>query len=352
MSTSLFDTAPFLMAAQAGDNQELQQIRMILLDEEWARLKRLELETAELSQLAPELSQNIEFMKKAYQQLGQAHVAQKKLQQQNIEQLEQKIARQRAAFNQRLEHEFAMLFSKAAHEHPQKITQALGPIMSKAIRYQIENERESMVKALSPIIFQSVRQAIADFTRDLQERIDSQIRAASQPGKVVSRMWARMRGIEPSEMILRDALPFGVEELFLIQPNSGLLMGHWSKEIEEDDDSGLISGMLTAVRDFVKDSFLEEDDENFGLQEIQYGNNRILIHNGDKVYLAAVITGVQPQKFRRICQNFITNMHLRFEERFQTNQVNDELYKALSHELETLALTLEVEDKGPKQETI
>ncbi|MEM7332505.1 MAG: hypothetical protein AAF490_10465 [Chloroflexota bacterium] len=344
MSASIFDTVPFLAAAQAKNGDELAQIRMILLNEEWARLKKLELDTAELSKLASEISENIAFMKNAYQQLGVAHVGQKKLLQQNVDQLEVKIAKQKAYFNQRLEQEFAMLFGKAAHEHPEKITQALGPILGKAIHYQIENEKESLVKALSPIILQSVRQAISDFMRDLQNRIDSQIRAASRPDKIVSSFWARIRGIEPSEMILRDALPFAVDELFLIQPNSGLLMGHWSKEIDEEDDSGLISGMLTAVRDFVKDSFLPDGD-SFGLQEIQYGNHRILLHNGVKVYLAAVITGTHPQKFRRVCQNFITNLHLRFDQRFEKNQVNDELFKALSHELETLALTLELDDK-------
>lgn len=53
----------------------------------------------------------------------------------------------------------------------------------------------------------------------------------------------------------RTALPFKVEEVFVIHRESGLLLHHETRDPASMSDSDLISGMLTAIRDFAQDAF-------------------------------------------------------------------------------------------------
>ena len=55
-----------------------------------------------------------------------------------------------------------------------------------------------------------------------------------------------------------------------------------------------MSGMLTAINDFVQDSFNTEGD----LGDIGYGNNKIILQRGNNSYLAAVIYGEVDNYFK------------------------------------------------------
>jgi hypothetical protein len=55
-----------------------------------------------------------------------------------------------------------------------------------------------------------------------------------------------------------------------------------------------MSGMLTAINDFVQDSFNTEGD----LGDIGYGNNKIVLQRGNNSYLAAVIYGEVDNYFK------------------------------------------------------
>src|SRR2546422_3019285 len=81
-----------------------------------------------------------------------------------------------------------------------------------------------------------------------------------------------------------DAL---IEDVFLLY-NDGLLIKHETRRLKPDVDSDILSGMLTAVQAFVKDSFRSEDAE---LNEMTFGQMHILLGRGKWLILAAVIGG-------------------------------------------------------------
>jgi hypothetical protein len=57
--------------------------------------------------------------------------------------------------------------------------------------------------------------------------------------------------------------------------------------------------MLTAIKDFVGDSFKEEEEEEAGtLQELKHGELWILVEYGEKIYLALVSRGRVPESVR------------------------------------------------------
>lgn len=173
---------------------------------------------------------------------------------------------------------------------------AISPLMGDMIRRNIQDSRDEMIEALYPIIGQLIGRGIAEAIRDLVRTIDSRMRPSFSPGSALRHWRARRAGIPDAALALRDALPFRVTELFLVHRESGLLLQHLSNEPEQKDQADLVSGMLTAIRDFVQDAFGRGQEGQ--LDEIQYGARRILIEATRHAYLAAVVEGIEPAGFR------------------------------------------------------
>ena len=58
-----------------------------------------------------------------------------------------------------------------------------------------------------------------------------------------------------AEVILLHTLVYQVEQIFLIHKDTGLTLQHVVSKAELANDPDLVSGMLTAIKDFVQDSF-------------------------------------------------------------------------------------------------
>lgn len=104
--------------------------------------------------------------------------------------------------------------------------------------------------------------------------------------------------------------PFVVDEVFLIT-NSGLLLRHIGREIKPDVDDDILSSMLTAVNEFVKDSFSASREEG-ELDELQYGKLRIILEYGKLVYLAAVVRGQESMELRPEMKRVLKQVHRKY----------------------------------------
>jgi uncharacterized coiled-coil protein SlyX len=273
---------------------ELDSVRTILLAPEQQRIAKLEAEVAQLHAL----------LKAANEQIA--------AQEQALADLREEFTTANEALIPSLMQQLTKMISETIRASRDQMAEALGPVMGDAIRVQVRDSRPEMVDALYPVILETVTRAIAEFAREFQRNIDQRLKATFGPQGFLRRVTARLRGVSAGELALRDALPFGINELFLIQHQSGLLMAHTAVNAEPDDDSDLIGGMLTAIRSFVQDSFGDGSQEH-ELDEIQYGDQRIIIQSGQYVYLAAVITGIEPEGFRTKLRQFISELHTAYK---------------------------------------
>lgn len=85
-----------------------------------------------------------------------------------------------------------------------------------------------------------------------------------------------------------------VDEVFVMTP-SGLLLKHYTRRLRPDQDEDILAGMLTAVQNFVRESF---DTAGGRLSEIRFENYDIIISYTDNLVLAAVLTAKNPEKLR------------------------------------------------------
>ena len=186
------------------------------------------------------------------------------------------------------------------------LVDAVSSVVSEAIQVQMRDSRQSLVEALFPIIGELTQRYIGEFFRELQRNIDARLKSNLSPKRVVRQATARLGGIEVADLELRDALPFKIREIFLNQSGSGLLLASAGSGATLDSD--LISGMLTAVRSFMHDSFNRAELPEH-MDEIQYGEQRIIIQDGRLCYLAVVITGIEPPGFRAEVHRFLNRLH-------------------------------------------
>jgi len=80
-----------------------------------------------------------------------------------------------------------------------------------------------------------------------------------------------------------------IEDIFIIS-NNGILLAHKSKELRPDMDDDILSGMLTAIQDFVGDAFADKSKSN--LKRLDFGDSEIHLKRGKGFYLAVVLSGV------------------------------------------------------------
>ncbi|MFQ6060952.1 MAG: hypothetical protein ACE5KV_06640, partial [Thermoplasmata archaeon] len=84
-----------------------------------------------------------------------------------------------------------------------------------------------------------------------------------------------------------------IDEVFLIYKN-GSLISHCVIERETEIDEDIFSNMLTAIQEFIRDSFREVEDAP--VKKIEFGKQKIIIERGKEVYLAVVYSGFETRK--------------------------------------------------------
>jgi len=84
-----------------------------------------------------------------------------------------------------------------------------------------------------------------------------------------------------------------IDEAFLIY-KSGSLISHCVIERRSDIDEDIFSNMLTAIQEFIKDSFREVEDAP--VKKIEFGKQKIMIERGELVYLAVVYNGFETRR--------------------------------------------------------
>jgi PKD repeat protein len=112
---------------------------------------------------------------------------------------------------------------------------------------------------------------------------------------------------------------FIVEEAFLIC-KGGLLISHQMRKSHANIDDEIFSGMFTAIQEFIHDSFAKSSEsrnilgfkDDWILDELKLGNNKILIERSEHVYLAVIFSGKSSTRLRRIVTRLLNIIEKRY----------------------------------------
>ena len=175
---------------------------------------------------------------------------------------------------------------------PNEISSAIAPEMGAAIREQIILERDAMVDALYPVIGNTISKYMIEAIREINDKVAN---AFSVEG-VQRKIKAKVQGVSEAELILSEAIKSTVQAIFLIHKGSGLVIAEVQESGEARLESEMVAGMLTAIRSFVNDCIVPEGQIS-ELNEIEYGDSKIVIEVAGYCYLNAIIKGDPNKSF-------------------------------------------------------
>jgi outer membrane protein OmpA-like peptidoglycan-associated protein len=189
-----------------------------------------------------------------------------------------------------------------------ELTRVMLPTIEEAILSSVRRDPQVLVDALFPVMGPAIRKAIASALASMIESLNETLeRSFSVQG--LKWRWESWRTGKPlPEVILLRTLVYRVEQVFLIHRKTGLLLAHVSATSAGVQDADMVSGMLTAIRDFVQDSFGGSREQS--LDSFKVGEMTVRIEQGPEAVLAAVIRGNAPPELRSLLTETVEAIHL------------------------------------------
>jgi OOP family OmpA-OmpF porin len=127
------------------------------------------------------------------------------------------------------------------------------------------------------------------------------------------RLEAFRTGSSYADVVLKHTLEFRVEHLFLIHRKTGLLIKHVAAPQAAAQDPQLVSSMLTAIQDFVQDSFQGAHKQGGGgIDTLRLGDLLLWCEDGPFAFLAVVIRGNPPESLHAELREALGHLHSQF----------------------------------------
>ena len=181
-----------------------------------------------------------------------------------------------------------------------------GPV-KQCITNSVREDPQEFADALFPVIGPAIRKAVSESISALSEKINRALDRSLSPQGIKWRIESLRTGVPVSQIILRDTFIYRVEQAFVIQRDSGLLIAHVARDDVDVQDSDAVSAMLTALQDFVRDSFTAGDGSE--LDTIRVGGQVVWVFHGPESITAALIVGQPPREMRNIFQEVTESIH-------------------------------------------
>ncbi len=137
----------------------------------------------------------------------------------------------------------------------EKLARALAPTLEGAFTESVHRNPDQIATAIYPILGPAIRKAIADTMAGLVNTINRAFEHSLSWQGIKWRLEAWRTGVSYAQVVIKHGLVYRVEEVYLIHAQTGLLLASVTVEDLEAQDPDVISGMLTAIRDFVRDSW-------------------------------------------------------------------------------------------------
>ncbi|HUA19835.1 MAG TPA: OmpA family protein [Bryobacteraceae bacterium] len=182
-----------------------------------------------------------------------------------------------------------------------KLRRALQPLLEEALQLSVQSNPRMLADALFPIFGKAIRRAITSELDSMLQSL-SQTLEQSFTWRSLRWRWESFRtGRRYAEIVMLRSLLFRVEQVFLIHRKTGLLLQHVAAAAAEAKDPEMVSGMLTAIQDFVRDSVSGAETEN--LETIRMGETGVVLAYGPDAILAGFVRGVAPRNLTRRFQD-------------------------------------------------
>ncbi len=188
-----------------------------------------------------------------------------------------------------------------------ELRNALQPSIEEALRISVQRDPHVLADLLFPVIGPAIRRAVESSLNSMLDALNKTLEQSLSMRAVRWRLESWRTGKSFGEIVLLRSLLYRVEQVFLIHKETGLLLRHEVAQSAVIRDADLVSGMLTAIQDFVRDSFSTTASED--LENMQVGEFQVWVQHGPSALLACVVRGVPPGEFKLMIQERLEQIH-------------------------------------------
>lgn len=207
--------------------------------------------------------------------------------------------------------------------------ESLHSVIENVLKESIRKNPKNLSDILFPIMMPAIRKAVSEDIKRMLDTLNTVLENSFSAKKIGWRIKALFSGKSYGEIVLSHAYIYQVKQVFLIHKETGLLLAHVLGEGQTSEKGDLVSSMLSAIKDFVQDSFQPNDDNK--LDTIELGKLNIWIEQGPKAIIAAIVEGNVPSEYRILLKETVEAIHVNFSREldhfegetipFQTNPI-------------------------------
>jgi outer membrane protein OmpA-like peptidoglycan-associated protein len=187
------------------------------------------------------------------------------------------------------------------------LREALGPSVEGALNESVRRDPSVLADALFPVMGPAIRKSIGESLRSMLQSFNESLEHSLSIRGIKWRIESLRTGRSFAEIVLLHSLVYRVDQVFLIHKKTGLPLLHLVAPSVESQDPDMVSGMLTAIQDFVRDSFNAPQGET--LRNLQVGEVQVWLEQGPQAVLAAVVCGHAPESLRLLMKEKLEGVH-------------------------------------------
>lgn len=188
-----------------------------------------------------------------------------------------------------------------------RLGEVLAPTVERATQSSIRSDPQTLINILYPLILPAIRKSIGEAIDATFQSLNESLKHSLSWRGLQWRWQAWRSGVSFASVVLKHTLVFQVEHAFLIHRHTGLLIAHAAATDVASQDPQVVSSMLMAIQDFVRDSFTDEGQQ--GLDALRLGELTLWSEPGTFATLVAVIRGNPPESLRDTLQNVLSRLH-------------------------------------------
>ena len=197
-----------------------------------------------------------------------------------------------------------------AESRDEQLAKVLAPALERAAQASIRKDPSTLVGILYPLMGPAIRKSIAESLDGTLHGLNQAFKHSFSWQGLKWRLEALRSGSSFADVVLKHTVEFRVEHLFLIHRKTGLLLEHVAAPHAAGQDPQLVSGMLTAIQDFVRDSFEgATGGSEGGIDSLRLGDLLLWCEEGPFAFLAAVIRGNPPETLHAVLRETLTRIH-------------------------------------------
>ncbi len=222
------------------------------------------------------------------------------------------------------------------------ISNALVPSLETAIRVSAKRNPKRLANALFPVMGPAIRESVAETVGAMMQQVNQLLENSLSARSIKWRINALRTNRSFAEVMLSETVLYQVEQVFLIHRETSLLINHLTSANAIVKDPDMVSSMLTAVTDFVKDSFVVDKQQS--VKSIKFGQLNLLFEAGPHAIIVAAVRGLIPSDLQITLREQVEELHRLYGSQLEDYDGNTEQFPDTHEQLDKCLLSKKKDD--------